>query len=988
MIDVLRDLVGLIFTIFTWTWPIIALGLIYLIWRNVRARQNVENLAPVPHVLLTIQVPRENEKKELSAEQMFAAIHGILRPRAERLKEGVPQEHISFEIVSVEEHIRFYVWTPVHLRDFVEGQIYAQYPDVEITESDDYSQIDRGTRHIEGTELVLTKPEVFPIKTFQSFEVDPLAGITAVLAKLEQSGEQVWIQILARPVEDDWQNKGLKYVEAIKAGKTPMLSGNIALDILDGMIDAIGLFIHRLFTAPENDKPAQKPEISSAQSTINGAIEEKAVKLGYEVKIRIAYIADSEEMATQRLQAAVGAFKQFNTTNLNGFTSAGRFADEEFLKSYQERHFPGQGYILNIEELASLYHLPHANVATPNIDWASYRKSEAPPDLPIEGSAPDEDLTLFGKTNFRNRGTRFGILRDDRRRHIYVIGKTGMGKSYMLEGMAISDIMKGEGVAFVDPHGDAIEKIMQYIPEDRIDDVILFDPSNAERPIAFNPLEVPSPEWRNLIASNLVGVLKKIWADSWGPRMEYILRLTLLALLETEDATMLGVTRMLTDKSYRKKVVDQVQDPVVKHFWVNEFNSYTEKFANEAVAPILNKVGQFLSTTTIRNIVGQPKSTFDLRAAMDEGKIILVNLATGKIGEDNAALLGAMMITKMQLAAMSRANVPEEDRRDFYLYVDEFQNFATDSFAVILSEARKYRLSLIMANQYIMQMPETVKNAVFGNVGTMIAFRIGAGDAAMMEKEFAPAFEASDLVNLPKYNIYLKMMIDGVSSKPFSAQTLTLSDVVEGHEAEIKRRSLERYGRPVAEVEHEINRWTGLDMDMIEERIRVQERAEEQRAAALVENREREREERRGRRPRGGESGDRRNNDRRPGSADPRLDNNRRGASAPSRAQAKPVTAPALNQKPTEQPRKAEGPERSRRERASKEDLAAAIAQATKRDERPTAPAPSRTPAPAPEQTFNGNGEAQRAHAPEPRRIEPVSAGSGEIKPGETIRFE
>lgn len=941
-----------------------ALLFVYLIWRNVKRSRQVESQVEVPHVLLTIQVPRANEKKELSAEQMFAAIHGILRPKVERVREGRLQEHISFEIVSVDEHIRFYVWTPVHLRDFIEGQIYAQYPDVEITVAEDYSHIDPTNRHIEGTELTLTKPEVFPIKTFQSFEVDPLAGITAVLSKLEQAGEQVWIQILARPVEDDWQHKGLGYVEAIKAGKSPLATNNLALKLLDGLIDTIGLFFRRLFVAPEDEKAATKPEITSSQSTINSAVEEKTAKLGYEVKIRIAYIADSEALASQRLQAAVGAFKQFNTTNLNGFTSTGRIADAEFLPAFQARHFPGNGYILNIEELASLYHLPHANVATPNIDWASYRKSEAPPDLPLEGSVPDDELTLFAKTNFRNRNTRFGIQRDDRRRHIYVIGKTGMGKSYMLEGMAISDIMKGEGVAFVDPHGDAIDKILQYIPEDRLDDVILFDPSDVLMPIAFNPLEVSDPAFRNLIASNLVGVLKKIWADSWGPRMEYILRLTLLALLETEDATMLGVTRMLTDKGYRKKVIDQLEDPVVKHFWVNEFNSYTEKFANEAVAPILNKVGQFLSSTVIRHIVGQPKGSFDLRQSIDDGKIILINLATGKIGEDNAALLGAMMITKIQLAAMSRANIAEEDRKDFYLYVDEFQNFATDSFAVILSEARKYRLSLIMANQYILQMPETVKNAVFGNVGTMIAFRIGAGDAAMMEKEFAPAFEASDLVNLPKYNIYLKMMIDGVSSKPFSAQTLTLSDVVEGHEEKIRQLSRAKYGRPVAEVEEAINRWTGLDMDMIEERIQVQERAEQQRAEAITENREREREERRGSTRRSPSEGGRPRSDR------PRGANDRPGWS--SRTATKKPEVSAAKPAP-------------RKERASKEDLAAAIAAATSQGsqtvERPLSPAPARRPEPsAPTETLNGDSEA--------RRVETAAAGSGELKPGQTIKFD
>ena len=607
--------------------------------------------------------------------------------------------------------------------------------------------------------------------------------------------------------------------------------------------------------------------------------------------------------------------------------------------------------------------------------------------MPIEGSVPEEELTAFAKTNFRGRGQRFGLKCDDRRRHIYVIGKTGMGKSYMLRGMAISDIFRGEGVAFVDPHGDEIDRIMDFIPEERLDDVILFDPSDTDHPIAFNPMEVPTPEWRSLIASQLVGVLKKIWADSWGPRMEYILRLTLLALLETKDPTMLGITRMLTDKGFRRTVIEQVEDPVVKHFWVNEFASYTERFANEAVAPILNKVGQFLSSPIIRNIVGQEKSSFDLRAAMDEGKIILVNLATGKIGEDNAALMGAMMITKIQLAAMSRANIPEEQRRDFYLYVDEFQNFATDSFAVILSEARKYRLSLIMANQYILQMPETVKNAVFGNVGTMIAFRVGATDASVMEKEFAPAFEASDLVNLPSANIYIKLSIDGITSIPFSAETLTLSEQTEGNEAEVRRRSREKFGRDRAVVEEAINKWTGLDKGMIEDRIRVQDRAEEQRIAAVAENRSRERDERRRGRPAmrpvrqsPSESGNsREGRGDRPG-GERRDDRGQGPASAGAR--------PESRERPTERP-----------QRANPDELAAAIKQATQSPPPPKTEAPSGSPEenPAP-RTPNPDLAPSPPRRPEQSRPEPATVSGGiekiekgngqELRPGQTVKFD
>ncbi|NCD01020.1 hypothetical protein EOL94_02935 [bacterium] len=384
----------------------------------------------------------------------------------------------------------------------------------------------------------------------------------------------------------------------------------------------------------------------------------------------------------------------------------------------------------------------------------------------------NDNVTIFAETNFRNSYREFGIKTDDRRRHMYFIGKTGMGKSTVLENMIISDIRAGNGVAVVDPHGDLAEKVIEFIPDHRIKDVVYFNPSDMHYPIAFNVVEQVEPHLRHLVASGLIGVFKKLWADSWGPRLEYILRNAILAILDYPDSTLLGVVRMLSDKDYRKNVVSNVQDPVVKAFWEKEFSGYADKFAAEAVSPIQNKVGQFLSSSLMRNIVGQVKSSIDLREIMDNGKILIMNLSKGRIGEDNSALLGAMMITKIQLAAMSRVDINESERKDFYLYIDEFQNFSTESFANILSEARKYRLNLIMAHQYIEQLGDTVKAAVFGNVGTLVVFRVGAGDAEELVKEFAPTFDEEDIVNLPKYEMYLKLMIDGIASSPFSARGL------------------------------------------------------------------------------------------------------------------------------------------------------------------------------------------------------------------------
>jgi len=430
--------------------------------------------------------------------------------------------------------------------------------------------------------------------------------------------------------------------------------------------------------------------------------------------------------------------------------------------------------------------------------------------MPTDTEASAEEINVLGTTNFRGQARSFGILPDDRRRHLYVIGKTGVGKSTLLENMIAQDIVNGKGVCLVDPHGDAAESLLSAVPPHRVNDVVYFDPADVDNPVAFNVLEAVDPSYKYLVASGLVSSLKKIWADSWAPRLEYILRNTILALLDYPGSTILGILRMLADKTYRKKVVQKIQDPVVKSFWMNEFAQYNERFRSEAVSPIQNKVGQLLSSAIIRNIMAQPKSTIDMHDVMDNGKILLINVSKGKIGEDNSALLGAMVINRLQLAAMDRASIPEEERRDFYLYVDEFQNFATESFADILSEARKYRLNLIMAHQYVAQMEEPVRDAVFGNVGTIVSFRVGAADAEYLEKEFAPSFTETDLVNLDKFNAYCKLMINGISSRPFSMRTLPPTMENFGRGETVRAVSRERYGRKREIIEEKIKRWSGV----------------------------------------------------------------------------------------------------------------------------------------------------------------------------------
>lgn len=751
------------------------------------------------NVVLSILVPKENEKKPVAAEQLFASIHGIFR------SENKFQDQVSFEIVSKDKYVQFYVYLPEYLKDFVEGQIYAQYPDVEIYQVPDYTIEDFTDYKVASTQIELVKPEVYPIRSFTTFEVDPLAAITAVMSKVDEN-EQIWIQMIIRPVSDAWQLKGISHVAAMRTGGSSeaFQLKNIG-KMLFGLLKEI---FKALFAPTTGESGGGEKRFSGPEEEALKEIERKSTKLGFETRIKMIALSKDQYKSRAKLETLVGAFKQFSTTNLNSFKAGKISSSLTTITSYRNRRFLNEGFILNIEELASIYHLPTKAVETPNIVWAGSKKGEPPSNLPLVGTVDNNDLTLLAKTDFRNIVKTFGIKRKDRSLHMYIVGKTGTGKSTLLENMVIDDIKKGQGVCYIDPHGDAIEYIIRHIPDNRIEDVVYFNPADKEWPVGFNPLEAVDPELKNIVASGVVGIFKKIFGESWGPRLEYILRNALLACVDYEGSTLISVMRLLTDKSYRDKVVNSIDDPVVKDFFNNEFNKYDPKFQREAIAPIQNKVGQFLSSSTIRNIVGQPKSSIDLNTIMDTRKIFLVDLSVGKIGEDNSALLGSMIITKFQLAAMQRARIPTEERKDFYLYVDEFQNFATDSFAVILSEARKYKLNLTMTNQYINQMLEPVARAIFGNVGTIISFRVGAQDASALVKEFEPVFLANDLINLNNYNVYVKMAIDGVTRPAFSAITLPPEqvDTIDNRD-KIIDCSRKKYARSRTEVEDKIKKW-------------------------------------------------------------------------------------------------------------------------------------------------------------------------------------
>ncbi len=740
-------------------------------------------------VVLLLQVPRTNEKKELAAEQMFASLHGLLTiPMGGGgffSGQKVKRERISMEIAVREKRIGFYIWVPQYLKGYVEEQVYAQYPTVQISEVEDYA-LDRSKPYsiTLATEMNMTTNDVLPIKTFQSFEVDPLAAITATLAKFEEN-EEAWVQIVIQPAPSQWHKKSEKYQSSMKGGGSGIGAGAIL----------------KAFWEPPEPSSGAAPKLADHEQVRVSASEEKSQKLAFECSLRIIYRGNvSGPVARLRIQSIIASYKQFNTTYLNGFDTKRVGLDPAVVGLYQTRNHNKRGFMLNIEETATLYHLPHTNVETPFILWASSQTAEPPANLPIVTGEPNQELSPIGTTNFRGHNTVFGLRRSDRTRHLYIIGQTGVGKSGLLELLTISDIFSPYGFAVIDPHGDYAQHVLERIPAERAEDVIYFNPADVDFPMAFNPMEVTDQKLKTHTASELIGVLKRMF-ESWGPRLEYILRYSLLALLDYPDATMLDITRILTDKKFRQDVIRQCGDPVVRNFWEIEFASWNDKFAAEAVAPVLNKVGAFTANPLVRNIIGQPKSSFNIRKIMDERKILIVNLSRGLVGEDNAALLGALLVTKIQLAAMGRADIHADERSPFYLYVDEFQNFATDSFATILSEARKYGLNLTVANQYTAQMSIEVKDAVFGNVGSIIAFRMGADDAGGMQRYFEPKFLEYDLVHMHNRHFVISMTIEGEKVPAYSAISLNLPPI-EGDQTEFiiaNSRSVYASSREVVE---------------------------------------------------------------------------------------------------------------------------------------------------------------------------------------------
>lgn len=710
-------------------------------------------------VLLEIKTTRTGEETVESMVQILASLTSlkkIIVPAIFRL--GIP---LSFEIAVLEQSVRFFVSVPLKYVSFIEGQLVSQYPKASITKPRDYlpDVLSPDSSLVVG-QLKLAHHYLYPIKTHKEFgDVDPLASVLGALSKATV-GDKVVIQYLIVPVSNKWQAQGHK------AAKSKHVTS----------------------------------EGTSESNPYSKVIMDKISENGFKTAVRVAINSADVERSRHLMSEVANSFASFNNPSGNSLVYRKvylwqRARLKKTMLSRGRSFVPDQ--ILNVSELATLFHFPSDKLSTiKNISWQKNILSEPPENLPVAENISEEEkkeVNFFARTEFKNKPTVFGIKGKDRRRHVYIIGKTGTGKSTLIANMAINDMRNRKGFCIVDPHGDLCETLLDYVPSYRVNDVIYLDPADTEHPFAINPLEVTNEAQRELVISGIVAIFHKLYATSWGPRLEYILRNTLMSVSELPDPTLMMVPEMLSNEKFRKEALKHIKDPVLVSYWENEFAGYTERLRAEAISPIQNKVGQFVSSHTIRNIIKHPKSTIDLEAAMNEGKIILLNLSQGRLGEDNAALLGAMIITKLQLAAMNRVNLKEEERRDFYLYVDEFQNFATSSFIKILSEARKYRLNLILANQYIAQIPEDVRAAIFGNAATMLSFLIGAQDTPYMAKEFSERFKEEDLLALGNYQAIIKLSIDNISSAPFLAYTLPLPNSATQNREKVIKSSRERY---------------------------------------------------------------------------------------------------------------------------------------------------------------------------------------------------
>ena len=792
------------------TFVIVALSAIssYFAYKKV-VKMEGNDIGIEDKVVLHVKLPKisGDTALELSAVNLFSNLHGLLGTD----KSGI-LELTSFDIIGTPTGVKFYASTARSNKNFLENQIYAYYPGIQIEEVDDYADEKMDLESLVAKYFYLTKKDFFPIKTIKEFESEPLAPVLEVISEYGKLGI-AGIQFVIKPEKDTWQQSGFDYISDLKGGKTK--KSNFFANIIVYFFKSLSGLIfptstQGLVTNKEADK---KVELTSTEESHITNIQTKLKKMGFKSTVRVFISAKEGVKRANFFNSLNASFKQFTGSEYNSFTIHEHSQQgNDALKYINGRYLLNKNYILSTDELATLIHFPtNKSASAPNVSRAQSKKGEPPLDLPIEG-----DVNYFGITNFRNENVKFGIKNgEDRLRHLYFVGKTGVGKSTLFENMIIQDIADGRGCGYIDPHGDTIEKILKRIPIERKKDVVLIDPSNEKRPVGINVLECPNPLQKNLLSSSVLSAFKLQFGYSWGPRLEYLLNYCLLTLIEVDGTTLLSVTRLLTDKNYRKYILEKVTDPMVLKFWNTEYLELENTFGAEAVSPIQNKVNRLLSSSTLRNILGQRTSTIKFDEIMDRKKILLVNLSKGLIGDDNAALLGSLIVNRLTFYAMQRAKINFEDRTPFYLFVDEFQNFATESFVTILSEARKYGLSLNLTHQYTAQLPEAIKDAILGNVGTIVAFTVGSQDAKVLCPEFYPVFDENDMIVQEKYNFYCKLHINGATSKPFSGKSLPpLYDKSKDFSSEIKEYSFTEYGRDVDFVENKIKIWVNRPFDV------------------------------------------------------------------------------------------------------------------------------------------------------------------------------
>jgi hypothetical protein len=733
-------------------------------WWRYRKREEYS----LNFVLLQVKVPRDNETKIDAAEQMFASLHTLY---SGGMKSHFKlQDHFTFEIVALKEDIRFYISCPKDLQDLLEKQVYGAYFGAEITEVEEYNIFNQSGK-VAFCGLKLKSGDYNPIKAYKDLPTDPLNSVTTALAKLGE-GEGAVLQVLVTPADKGWQSAGRSYLSSTKKKEADPDTASYGVD----------------------------------QRTYE-AIDNKVSKPGFKTSIRVVVSSNSSMQADMHLKNIVGAFAQFNSTH-NGFTKTKIRLKQMFMVDFIYRYQPflGRGSsVLSSEELATVFHFPNKMVETPHIAWLNAKRAPAPAEIPSEGM-------FLGVSRFRGMARKVYISPKDRQRHMYMIGKTGTGKSEFLTEMILQDIEAGNGVCFIDPH-DTVEKILEMIPPSRAEDVIYFNPSDTERPLGLNIMEAETEEQKHFVVSSIINLMYKLYdphkTGIIGPRFEHAIRNAMLTVMSEPGATFIEVVRVLTDSKYVQELLPKVKDPMVRRYWTDQIAQTSDFHKSEVLDYIVSKFGRFVTDKMMRNIIGQSKSAFDFRKVMDERKILLINLAKGRIGEENSNFLGLILVPKILIAAMSRQDVPEEQRPDFYLYVDEFQNFATPDFAVILSEARKYHLNLTVANQFVGQVEEEVKQAVFGNVGSLIAFRVGVTDANFLQHEFSPTFSEADLTNIERFNVFMKTI---VNNEPVPAFSL---DLTKDMKEEAARRNLK-----VAEMVKELSRLKyGIDREVLEEEI-------------------------------------------------------------------------------------------------------------------------------------------------------------------------